>query len=94
MTKKEIIDAVSERTGLEKNVCQTVFEEAINEIAEATKRGETITIRGLFTIAPRFRKGRKGQNIPKGTTIEIPDHCVPFAKFCKEIKDALYDHHE
>lgn len=85
MTKKDIIDEVSRRTGVQRNTSQAVIDEAINIITENLCGGESIYIRGLFTLAPVKRAEKIARNITKKTSIVIPAHYKPHAKFSKEI---------
>lgn len=86
MTKKDIIDEVSRRTGVQRNASQAVIDEAINIITENLCGGESIYIRGLFTLAPIKRAEKIARNIGKRTAVIIPAHYEPHAKFSKELR--------
>lgn len=85
MTKQEIIDAVSKRTGIEKTASRAVVDETISVIRESLCSGESIYIRGLFTLAPVKRAEKIGQNISKKQAIILPAHYAPHAKFSKDV---------
>ena len=85
MTKQEIIDAVSQRTDVEKTATRVVRDEAISVISENLCKGNAIYIRGLFTLAPKKRAEKIGQNISKKTAIILPAHYAPHAKFSKNV---------
>ena len=85
MTRNEIVEMVSSATGIEKTLCKTVFDSAVDIIATQTSQGNTIYIRGLFTIFPKLRREKKAQIIRKRQTITMPAHYIPFAKFSKTI---------
>lgn len=89
MTKQDLYAAVARKTGAEKTATSVIIDAAIDEIVDAIAHGETITIRGLFTIAPKLRKEKVGRIIGRGKSIIIPAHYVPHAKFCKELKNAV-----
>ena len=89
MTKSDLVKKVSSRTGIANNICETLVDEVVYQIADAASKGETVTLRGLFTIAPKFRKAKKAQHITANQTIELGPRYVPYAKFCPAIKNAL-----
>lgn len=86
MTKQEIIDAVSKRTGIEKTASRAVVDETISVIRESLCSGESIYIRGLFTLAPVKRAEKIAQNIGKKQAIVLPAHYAPHAKFSNDLR--------
>lgn len=89
MTKKDLTDILSEKTGIQKQYVDTIVDEAFIEIAEAIKRKEEVTIRGLFTLYVKERKEKVGRDMSASKTIIIPSRLVPKAKFSKSIKEHL-----
>ena len=89
MTKQEIVNQVAKRTGVERNVIGIVIDETMNVIKENLCKGIPVYIRGMFSLVLVRRKGKKGRNIKKNISIDIPEHYTPAAKFSKEIKDAV-----
>lgn len=89
MRKEDIITKVSQRTGVEQRATRVVFDEAINVIKEELCNGTPIYIRGLFTLALKKRAAKLGRDMSRGTSVEIPAHYVPHAKFAKEMRDAI-----
>lgn len=86
MTKKEIVNDVSKKTGITKEAVLAVIDEANETIADSLCKGETVFIRGLFTLSAVKRAPKHTRNIKKAETIISPAHYAPYAKFCKEIK--------
>lgn len=89
MTKQEIIEQVAHRTGIEKTATRAIIEEAISVVSENLSSGRAIYIRGLFTLAPIIRKEKVARNITKKTSIIIPQHYAPHAKFAPIIKEKM-----
>lgn len=89
MTKKDIIDEVSRKTGVTREAVQAVINEAIDIVADSVCDGEPIYIRGLFTLSVVKRAQKPTRNITKGETIISPAHYAPHAKFSKEICDKV-----
>ena len=85
MKKQDIINEVCARTGIEKTPAKAIIDEAIDVIAKGICDGETIYLRGLFTLLPVKRKEKKAQNITAGKTIVLPERYVPKAKFSRSI---------
>lgn len=89
MTKKDIINEISRRTGIINEAVYAVFEESINIMAEALSEGEPVYIRGLFTLSTVKRAKKYTRNICKGTGIISPAHYSPHAKFSKKLCDKV-----
>lgn len=89
MTKKDIIDAVSDRTGLHQAAVSNVINMAMEVCAEAFQRKESIYLRGFGTFDCVTRKAKKARNIKKGTTIEIPEQYTVRFKVSKDIKEPM-----
>ena len=89
MTKQDVINAVSHRVGIEREATRAVLEETINVVRESLCKGNSIYIRGLFTLAPKKRASKIAQNILKREAIILPAHFVPSAKFSKDIIDTM-----
>lgn len=89
MTKKELIDKVSNRAEINRIEFEHGFNNLIEVIKETLAQGEPIFIRGFGTFKPVKRKAKQARNISKGTTITIPEKVVPTFKPCNEFKDQV-----
>ena len=74
MTKQEIVDAVSEATGLTKVETETVMNGVMTTITESLARNERVELRGFGTFGTKHRmpkksteSGNRGSNISAGT---------------------------
>ncbi len=89
MTKQELIDIVSEKSGLTKKETGTVVDIILNTITETMKRGEKVSLVGFGTFEAKTRKAREGRNPATGESIQIEARTVPSFKAGRALKDAL-----
>jgi DNA-binding protein HU-beta len=76
MTKNDIVDVISAKTGYTKEVVSAVLDETNQVIIRALKKGDSVKISGFGTFYPVDRKARKGRNPKTGQVIEIPSRKV------------------
>ena len=89
MTKADIVDQISERTGLtKKDVAETV-DSFLNAVARALANGHHIEIRGFGTFRVKDRKSRIARNPRTGAAVPVPPRRVPVFKVSKELKDMV-----
>jgi DNA-binding protein HU-beta len=69
--KTEIVNQVSERTGLKKTEVQQVLDETLNEIRNSLESGDSVTLRGFGNFKVTERAARKGRNPRTGEEIDI-----------------------
>ena len=89
MTKQDLIDIVSEKSGLTKKETGSVLDIILDSIAESLKRGEKVALVGFGTFEAKTRKARQGRNPATGETIQIEARTVPSFKAGRGLKDAL-----
>jgi DNA-binding protein HU-beta len=89
MNKNDLIDAVSERTGLAKSDAARAVEAVLGTITEALRRGDTVALSGFGSFVTKTRAARTGRNPRTGEAIEIPASRAPAFKAGKGLKDAL-----
>ena len=80
MTKQDLIDIVSEKSGLTKKETGAVLDIVLNTVTESLKRGEKVSLVGFGTFEAKRRKARQGRNPATGETIEIEARTVPSFK--------------
>ena len=90
MTKKELAQAVSLKTGCELNLAMRMVEAYNYCMVQFLKNGQSVYLRGFATFEVVTTKPKKGRNITKGTSVDIPERKrIKFKKSGKwEIKDA------
>lgn len=70
-SKTEIIDGVTERTGLKKSDVAKVIDEALGEIRSSLDKGESVSLRGFGNFKVTETAARKGRNPQTGAEIDI-----------------------
>ena len=83
MTKAEIVNQISETTGVEKVAVQAVVEAMMKNVKDSLSKGENVYLRGFGSFIIKKRAEKKGRNISKNTTIVIPAHNIPSFKPAK-----------
>lgn len=72
MIKVDIINKISEQTGISKVKSVMAVEAMFNVIKEAMKRGERIELRGFGVFQVKPRKRGIGRNPRTGDEVQIP----------------------
>ena len=62
MTKADIVNSVSNATGLTKVETEAVLEGVIKSIIDSLKKGERVDIRGFGSFSVKQRKAREARN--------------------------------
>jgi DNA-binding protein HU-beta len=90
MNKAELIDKISEKTGLAKKQTGDVIDSFENIVTETLKSGGEVTLTGFGTFMAKKRAARTGVN-PQNPSekIQIGEVTVPKFKSGKALKDAL-----
>ena len=89
MNKHELIEAVSERTGLAKSDAARAVEAVLGTITDVLRRGDSIGLPGFGTFETRDRAARQGRNPRTGEVIAIAASRTPAFKAGKALKDAV-----
>jgi DNA-binding protein HU-beta len=89
MNKSELINSVSEKSGLTKADTERAFKAFVETITDAMSKGDSISLIGFGTFLVRDRKARTGRNPRTGETIKIAASKIPAFKAGKALKDAV-----
>ena len=89
MNKAELIDAVADDSDLTKASAARALDSAIENITNALRGGDSVTLVGFGTFTVRQREARMGRNPRTGEAIQIKGSRVPGFKAGKALKDAL-----
>ena len=89
MNKNELVDAVSERTGLAKSDAARAVEAVLSTITETLKTGDQVALSGFGSFVAKTRAARTGRNPRTGEAIAIPASRAPAFKAGKALKDAI-----
>ena len=83
MTKAEVVNEISKKTGIEKIAIMTIVEEFMSVVKDSLIDGENVYLRGFGSFIVRKRAEKTGRNISKNTTVIIPAHNIPAFKPAK-----------
>ena len=86
-TKSQIIDAIAERTNVEKKVAEAMLD-CLAQLAYEHAQDE-FTLPGIGKLVVVDRKARTGRNIRTGAEIQIPAKRVLKFRVAKAAKEAI-----
>ena len=86
MRKADLIDQVSQKTGVSKIDVLVTVETMLLAIQESLALGNPVFLRGFGTFAPKKRAAKTGRNIKRGLAVHIPEHYIPHFKPGAEFK--------
>lgn len=89
MNKKELIDAVAERTEMTKKEADLAITAAFEVIKNAVAEGDSVQLIGFGTFLSKERSARTARNPRTGEPIEIEAFKAPVFKAGKTFKDAV-----
>jgi DNA-binding protein HU-beta len=91
MTKADIVNEISKKTGIEKVTVQKTVEAFMETVKESLVSNQNVYLRGFGSFIVKKRAEKKARNISKNTTIVIPEHYIPSfrpsKKFVNKVKD-------
>jgi len=73
MIKLDIINKISEKTGVQKTKAEAAVEALFDSMKRAMQRGERIELRGFGVFVVKPRKRGIGRNPRTGTQVAIPE---------------------
>ena len=80
MTKAEIVNDISKKTGIDKATVLTTVEAFMSSVKGSIENGENVYLRGFGSFILKKRAKKTARNISKNTTIIIPEHNIPAIK--------------
>jgi DNA-binding protein HU-beta len=83
MRKAELVNQISEKTGIPKVDVLVSIEAFCKEIKDSLAKDENVYIRGFGSFIVKTRKKKIGRNIKKNIAIEIPEQKIPAFKPAK-----------
>ena len=90
MTKADIVNSISDKTGIDKTTILNTVEAFMASVKESLAKEENVYPRGFGSFILKKRAQKTARNISKNTTIIIPEHNIPAFKpaktFMQEIK--------
>jgi DNA-binding protein HU-beta len=89
MTKSQLLNVMSEKTGLSKKDAGTFFDELAKLAYAEVKKGGEFVMPGFGKLVKAHRKARVGRNPATGEEIKIPAKTVVKFRVAKAVKDAV-----
>lgn len=89
MRKADLVNRISEKTGIQKIDVLVTLESFFKEVKDSLKEGENVYVRGFGSFVVKQRAEKIGRNIKKNTAIVIPAHSVPSFKPSKTFVEAV-----
>jgi len=80
MRKADLVNKISDKTGIPKVDVLVTLESFFKEIKDSLGKGENVYIRGFGSFIVKKRAEKIGRNITKNTAIVIPEHHIPAFK--------------
>ena len=92
MTKAEVINEISDKTGIDRTDVQTTIEAFFNVVKNTMSEGENIYVRGFGSFVNKKRAKKIARNISQNTAMVIDEHFVPSFKpskvFIEKVKNS------
>ena len=92
MNKAELIEALADKTGLQKQEAKKVLDAYIEIVTERMSENEEIVLVGFGTLIPRPQTQRLARNPKTGTPVMIPARTTVKFKPGKFLLEAMYAH--
>ncbi len=89
MNKADLIQQMTEKSGLSKKDSEAALEAVINTVEETLVKGDKVVLVGFGTFETKNRAARKGRNPKTKEAIDIPACKVPAFKVGKGLKDKV-----
>jgi DNA-binding protein HU-beta len=90
-TKKELIDALAERTQQPKTVTEAFVDALGESVQAALAKGDEVVLPGLGKLTVKAKAAKAGRNPKTGEAITIPARKVPAFSAAKALKDVVAD---
>lgn len=92
MTKADVINQISDKTGIDRSDVTTTVETLFAVVKDSMAEGENIYVRGFGSFVNKKRAKKIARNISKNTAIVIDEHFVPSFKpskvFVEQVKSS------
>ena len=89
MNKSELINAISDASGLTKADAGRALDATLSSVSDALKGGDSVSLIGFGTFSVKARSARTGRNPQTGETIQIKASNIPSFKAGKTLKDSV-----
>ena len=84
MTKAEIVNEISLKTGTDRKEVSLIVEGFMDSVKTSLANGENVYLRGFGSFIVKHRAEKVARNITKNTTMIVPAHDIPHFKPSKD----------
>ena len=78
MTKLDLIKEIENETGISRDKVSAVVEVFMETTKKAVADGDTVWLRGFGSFGSKLQRAKLGQDIRKGTPVNIPERLKPY----------------
>ena len=89
MNRSELIERVSEKTGVSKKECAVVIQAVTETISDELQNGGDVRLSGFGTFEVKHRAAKKGRNPRTWEAIEVAAKDVPVFRPGKLLKESV-----
>lgn len=89
MRKADVVNNISEKTGIPKVDILVALEAFFKEVKTSLIEGEPVYVRGFGSFILKKRAAKIGRNIKQNIAVEIPEHFIPAFKPAKEFVNSV-----
>lgn len=89
MTKRDLIDSIAKEGGVTKAAAGKILDGLLNNISQALKKGDNISLVGFGTFSTTKRAARAGRNPATGEAMKIAAKTVAKFKPGKALVDLV-----
>ena len=89
MNKSDLVEGLSEETGLTLIKAEEVVNTVFNDMLNALVAGDRVEVRGFGSFKVKDYKGYNGRNPKTGEIVKVKPKKLPFFKCGKELKERV-----
>jgi integration host factor subunit beta len=89
MTKAELVESISAKTGVSKKDTGLIVNLILDNIGQALVRNDKVELRGFGSFKVKSRRTRTARNPRTGDSVIVPAKLVPYFKASNELKAKL-----
>lgn len=91
ITKKDLVEKISERTGLTQVDTKIVVESFLDSVSQVLQQGLNIEIRGFGRFKVKQKRARTARNPRTNESIEVGDGFKPVFEASRELRKRVND---
>jgi integration host factor beta subunit len=89
MTKAELVELISNETGVSKKDSGIIVNLILENIGRALVESDKVELRGFGSFKVKNRRSRQARNPRTGDSVAVPAKKVPFFKASNDLKGRL-----